>query len=161
MDAPKIKCGGFRRMDKKRKHMTNKKRLAYFISVLGVSSTLLWIGIFKFTPTEAAEIRPLVENHPAIGWLYRILSEQMVSNLIGMTEILVGLGLLLSLFYKKVGLYAGLASGIIFTTTLSFLFTTPEIWTTIDGIPTTDFFIYKDICFLGISLWIWAEADSA
>lgn len=132
--------------------MRKKKRLAYCISVLGVSSTLLWIGLFKFTPTEAADIRPLVENHPAMGWLYRIFTEQMVSNAIGLVEILVGVGLFLSLFSKKVGMYAGPMSGLIFATTLSFLCTTPEIWTTIDGIPTTDFFIYKDICFLGISL---------
>lgn len=39
----------------------------YYISLYGVALVLLWIGIFKFTPTEAAAIKPLVENHPLMG----------------------------------------------------------------------------------------------
>jgi uncharacterized membrane protein YkgB len=35
----------------------------YYISLFGAALILLWIGIFKFTPTEAAAIKPLVENH--------------------------------------------------------------------------------------------------
>ncbi|MDA4697911.1 YkgB family protein, partial [Enterobacter hormaechei] len=54
--------------------------IGYYISLYGVAIVLLWIGIFKFTPTEAAAIKPLVENHPLMGWLYNILSIQGVSN---------------------------------------------------------------------------------
>lgn len=41
--------------------------IGYYISLYGVAIVLLWIGIFKFTPTEAAAIKPLVENHPLMG----------------------------------------------------------------------------------------------
>ncbi len=32
----------------------------YLIGVLGVSLILIWLGIYKFTPTEAKLIEPLV-----------------------------------------------------------------------------------------------------
>ena len=130
---------------------------AYTIGVLGVVINLLWIGLFKFTPTEAAGIKSLVGNHFAMSWLYSILSVQGVSNVIGITEIIIALGLLLSLKYNRLGKYAGIGAAIIFITTLSFLFTTPGTWKTIDGFPVTDFFILKDITLLSIALMVWAK----
>ena len=32
------------------------------------------ISFFKFTPTEAAGIKPLVENHFLLFWLYNIMA---------------------------------------------------------------------------------------
>jgi uncharacterized membrane protein YkgB len=92
-----------------------------------------------------------------MAWLYQILSQQGVSNLIGIVEIVMGIGLLLSAKFKIVGKYAALGSIIIFATTLSFLFTTPNVWRIIDGFPITDFFIIKDLAFLGISIMVWEE----
>jgi uncharacterized membrane protein YkgB len=128
------------------------------ISIVAVSVTLLWIGVFKFAPKEAMAIKPLVENHFAMSWLYGVLSVQMVSNLIGIAEILVGIGLLLALRLPAVGKFAGLASMVIFITTLSFLFTTPKMWNWVDGILITDFFILKDLAFLGISYMVWERS---
>lgn len=129
------------------------------ISIVAVSLTLLWIGIFKFAPKEAMAIKPLVENHFAMSWLYSVLSLQMVSNLIGVAEILVAVGLLFALRFQKVGKYAGIASMVIFITTLSFLFTTPKMWRWVDGVLTTDFFILKDLAFLGISYMVWERSE--
>ena len=39
-------------------------KLGYYVSLFGTVVILLWIGLFKFTPTEAAAIRPLLEHHP-------------------------------------------------------------------------------------------------
>lgn len=39
----------------------------YLIGVLGVSLILIWLGIYKFTPTEAKLIEPLVLNHPLMA----------------------------------------------------------------------------------------------
>ena len=130
-----------------------------YISVIAVAITLIWIGIFKFAPKEAMAIKPLVENHFAMSWLYSVLSLQMVSNLIGVAEILVAVGLLFALRFQKVGKYAGIASMVIFLTTLSFLFTTPNMWRWIDGVLTTDFFILKDLAFLGISYMVWERSE--
>lgn len=121
------------------------QKVAYMIGIAGLAIPLLWIGIFKFTPTEAATIKPLVENHFAMGWLYHFCSVQMVSNVIGASEIAVGIGLILSFWTKKIGKYAGIASTIIFLTTISFLFTTPGEWRTVDGIPVTDFLDRKSV----------------
>ena len=132
----------------------NYQSLGYTISVVGAAIVLLWIGIFKFTPTEAKGIESLVKNSFLMSWLYNVTSVQGVSILIGSIEIVAAVCLLLSLFWKKAGLVGGLLSAIIFLVTLSFLFTTPGVFKNIDGVPVTDFFILKDIMALGISLMV-------
>ncbi|ANS85744.1 DUF417 family protein [Vibrio scophthalmi] len=126
--------------------------IGYTLGVLGVVLVLVWIGVYKFTPTEAALIKPLVDNHPLMGWLYSILSVQMVSNLIGATEIIVAAGLLIGLSKPKIAFYSGIAASIIFLATLSFLVTTPNTWKVSDGILVSNFFLVKDILFLAIAI---------
>jgi len=113
---------------------------------------LLWLGVYKFTPTEAGLIQPLVESNFAMGWLYDVMSVQAVSNLVGLSEILVAIGILLGLKYRKVAFYSGLAASDIFLTTLSFLFSTPGVWKVTDGILIANFFLVKDILFLAITI---------
>ena len=71
---------------------------------------------------------PLVKNHFLMGWMYTVLSTQAVSIIIGISEIIVSIGLIASLKWHKIGKYAGLGSVFIFLTTLSFLLTTPGVW---------------------------------
>ena len=130
------------------------KDIGYKVAVLGVVLPLIWIGIFKFTLTEAEAIKPMVENSPLMSWLYSIFSVQGASRLIGSIEIIVAIGLIASLKFPKVGAYAGMASTFIFLGTLSFLFTTPGTWKTVDGVYITNFFILKDIVLLGASLMV-------
>ena len=125
-------------------------RLGYCISLLGIVLIMLWIGIFKFTPTEAAGIKPLVENHFLLFWLYDVLSVQHVSDLFGVIEIVTGLLLLFSVRYDALRPLAALCLIATFVITLSFLFTTPGIWKIVDGVPSTDFFILKDLPMLGL-----------
>jgi len=128
--------------------------LGYNLGVFGVVATLLWIGIFKFTPTEAAAIEPLVVNHPLLGWIYGFMSIQMVSNIIGGTEIIIALGLIIGLFHPKIGYISGIFALLTFITTLSFLLTTPNTLKMVDGVLTTNFFLLKDILFVAISLLV-------
>ncbi len=132
----------------------NYESFGYGISVLGLVIVLLWIGIFKFTPTEAKGIESLVKNSFLLSWLYDVTTVQGASNLVGGIEILAAACLFLSFFSKKAGVLGGALSGITFLVTLSFLFTTPGVSRTIDGIPVTEFFILKDIMALGISLLV-------
>lgn len=125
-------------------------RLGYYVSLLGIVLIMLWIGVFKFTPTEAAGIKPLVENHFLLFWLYDVLNVQQVSNLFGVIEIITGLLLLLSVRYDVLRPFAALCLIATFVITLSFLFTTPGIWKIVDGVPSTDFFILKDLPMLGL-----------
>ncbi|WP_153394375.1 DUF417 family protein [Chryseobacterium vaccae] len=126
----------------------------YYISLFGASLILLWIGIFKFTPTEAAAIKPLVENHFLSFFVYDIMSVQAVSNTIGIIEIIIALLLIFSVKFALLRKYAGIGMTVTFLITLSYLFTTPGIWKTVDGVPVTDFFILKDLVLLGFGLMI-------
>ncbi|OLQ91053.1 hypothetical protein BIY21_13850 [Vibrio ponticus] len=126
--------------------------IGYYVGVFGVALVLAWIGIYKFTPTEAKLIEPLVANHFAMGWLYNVLSVQTVSNLIGATEIVVAIGLIIGFKYTRVAYYSGIAAAIIFVATLSFLLTTPNTWKVSDGILISNFFLVKDILFLAIAI---------
>jgi uncharacterized membrane protein YkgB len=133
-------------------------RFAYSLSVLATVVVLVWIGFFKFTPTEAQNIKPLVENHFAMSWMYKVMSVQIVSNVIGYFEIATAICLFFSLFWNKVGIVGGLAGVIIFLTTLSFLFTTPNHAPVVDGFHTVDFFILKDLAYLAICLMVFLNA---
>lgn len=138
-------------------NVMNLNEFAYKLGVLGTVIILLWVGLFKFTAVEAGAIKELVENHFAMGWMYKVMSVQQVSNLIGIFEVLTGIGLLASLFLRRIGFYAGFASAVIFVTTLSFLVTTPGVFKMVEGFPVTDFFILKDIPYLAISLMVFVN----
>ncbi|MDR4953741.1 DUF417 family protein [Chryseobacterium sp. ES2] len=129
-------------------------RIGYYISLFGAALILLWIGIFKFTPTEAAAIKPLVENHFLTFFVYKIISVQAVSNLIGVIEIIIALLLIFSAKFAVLKKYAGIGMIITFLVTLSYLFTTPGVWKIVDGVPVTDFFILKDLMLLGFGFMI-------
>ncbi|KYH08127.1 MULTISPECIES: DUF417 family protein [Chryseobacterium] len=129
-------------------------RIGYYISLFGAALILLWIGIFKFTPTEAAAIKPLVENHFLTFFVYKIISVQTVSNLIGAIEIIIALLLIFSAKFAVLKKYAGIGMIVTFLVTLSYLFTTPGIWKIVDGVPVTDFFILKDLMLLGFGFMI-------
>ena len=126
----------------------------YYISLFGAALILLWIGIFKFTPTEASAIKPLVENHFLTFFVYKVMSVQTVSNLIGTIEIIIALLLIFSAKFAVLKRYAGIGVVITFLVTLSYLFTTPGTWKIVDGVPVTDFFILKDLMFLGFGFML-------
>lgn len=138
----------------------NYESLGYTISVAGVAVVLLWIGIFKFSPTEAHGIEMYVNNNFLTSWLYKITDLQGASNTIGFIEIITGLALLFHFFWKPAGIIAGLFSVITFLITLTFLFTTPKVNATVDGFPVTDFFVLKDSMALGISLMVFGKSIS-
>jgi uncharacterized membrane protein YkgB len=134
-------------------------KLGYYTSLFGAALILLWIGIFKFTPTEAAAIKPLVENHFLTFWIYKTLSIQTVSNAIGVIEIIIALLLLFSVKFASLKKFAGIGMIVTFLVTLSYLFTTPGVWKIVDGVPITDFFILKDLMLLGFGLMILNEKN--
>ena len=134
--------------------MNELSKVGYRLAVGGLAIVLLWIGIFKFTPTEANAIKGLVENSPFMGWMYSLLSLQAVSNIIGSFEIIAGSLLLLSFRFPKAGVIGGAMAAFTFIGTLSFLFTTPGINTLADGIWIPNQFILKDVMALGLSLLV-------
>ncbi len=77
---------------------------------------------------------------------------QQVSDLFGVIEIVTGFLLLSSLKYDVLRPFAAFGLIATFLITFSFLFTTPGMWRIIDGVPTTNFMILKDIPMLGLGL---------
>ncbi|QHN65561.1 DUF417 family protein [Bergeyella cardium] len=133
------------------KRLNNKiSQTGFYIQIFAASLILLWIGIFKFTPSEAKAIQDLVENHFITFWVYEKFSLQTVSNIIGIIEISIALLLLLGFTFRKLWNIAGAGMLILFSITLSYLFTTPNTFRMVDNIPITDFFILKDLCYLGL-----------
>jgi reactive chlorine resistance protein C len=114
----------------------------------------LW-GTAKWTATEAKDIQPLVAHSPFMSWIYRILSIQHGSELIGCVELLLALLILTRRWFPKISAAGSLACTAVFLVTLSFLVTTPELDAGTQG------FLIKDIFLLGAAVWTAGEAWQA
>jgi len=58
-----------------------------FLIRYGLVIVLGWIGAMKFTTYEANGIEALVRSSPLMSWMYKVLSLQAASNVIGVTEL--------------------------------------------------------------------------
>lgn len=137
--------------------------LAGFVLRYGLVAILLYYGFFKFFPFEAKGIQPLISHSPFMSWLYNFLSVQAASNLIGTTEIIIALGLAIRPIAPKITALASLGAVGMTLTTLSFLFSTPDAWMHMAGVPLpvtsgTGSFLLKDVFLLGAALWSLGEA---
>lgn len=123
---------------------------------------LLWIGGMKFTDYEAEGIRPFVENSPLFAWTYPVFGVQGLSNILGVTEIFVGLLIAARPWLPRVSAVGSLLAVGMFLGTLSFLLTTPGAWANeIGGFPAlgvTGQFLSKDAALLAIAIWSFGEA---
>jgi uncharacterized membrane protein YkgB len=127
-------------------------------SLVGI---LLYFGLFKFTPTEARAIQPLVEHSPLISWLYAFLSVDAVSRVIGITELAIAGLILARPWWPSLSAVGSLAAIVMFATTLSFLLTTPGMWQVVDGFPAPSAaggFLLKDVFLLGAAIATAGEA---
>ncbi len=134
------------------------------VSRYGLVLTLLLIGVLKFTAGEAQGIQPLVANSPLMFWLYRILSLQGVSNLIGLIEIVVALLIALRPLSARLSFTGSIGGIITFVLTVSFLLSTPGAFHFSHGLPLLEDagqFLIKDLVLLGASIWTAAEARKA
>jgi uncharacterized membrane protein YkgB len=143
------------------KSRTSLERLGIHVSRYGLVITLLLIGVLKFTAGEAQGIQLLVANSPLIFWLYRIFGLQVVSNLIGATEIVVALLIAVRRFSARLSFIGSVGAIITFVLTVSFLFSTPGAFQFSHGFPllgNAGQFLIKDLVLLGVSIWTAAEA---
>jgi uncharacterized membrane protein YkgB len=125
---------------------------------------LVYFGLFKFTPTEARAIQPLVEHSPLMSWMYSILSVDAVSRVIGLTELSIAGLILARPWSRSLSAIGSLAAIGMFLITLSFLVTTPGMWEWVDGYPAPGVaaaFLLKDIFLLGAAVATAGEALQA
>jgi reactive chlorine resistance protein C len=125
---------------------------------------LLWIGAMKFTAYEAAGIEGLVKTSPLMSWLYRLLSLQEVSSLIGIVEISTGLLIAIRPLSAKAALVGSVSAIITFLITLSFLFSLPGWEKSLGGFPAlsgSGGFLLKDTVLLAAALWSLGDSIGA
>lgn len=131
----------------------------------GLVLILLWIGGMKFTAYEAEGIRPFIENSPLFAWTYPVFGVQGISNLLGVTEILVGLLIAARPWLPRVSAVGSLLAVGMFLSTLSFLVTTPGTWAAeVGGFPAISVlgqFLIKDVALLAAAVWSFGEAARA
>ena len=131
----------------------------------GLVLILLWIGGMKFTALEAQAIRPFVENSPLFAWTYPVFGVQGLSNILGATEILVGLLIAARPWLPRASAVGSLLAVGMFLSTLSFLATTPGAWADeVGGFPAigvTGQFLIKDVALLAAAVWSFGEAARA
>ncbi|HUM11834.1 MAG TPA: DUF417 family protein [Myxococcaceae bacterium] len=115
----------------------------------GLTFLLLLFGTFKFFGFEAEAIQPLLTHSPFLAWLPGRLGVRGSSAVIGVVELLSGVGIALGPWWPRLGAIAGLVASVTFLTTLSFLVTTPGVLA-----PGSDAggFLLKDIILLGAAV---------
>ncbi|VVD69686.1 DUF417 family protein [Pandoraea anhela] len=126
------------------------ERLAYQFALYSVVVIFIGYGAYKFTAYEAAAIFPLVSSHPLLSWLYRIVSTQGVSNLIGVFELAAALAMAYPRNWR-VRVAGSLGVALTLVVTLSFIVTTPNFGGSAFG------FLIKDLSLLGIALFVAAH----
>jgi reactive chlorine resistance protein C len=127
-------------------------------SLIGI---LLYFGLFKFTPTEARAIQPLLEHSPLMSWLYSFLSVDGASRLIGVTELAIAALIASRPWSPRFSALGSLAAVGMFLVTLSFLLSTPGLWQWVDGFPAPSegaAFLMKDVFLLGAAIVTAGEA---
>jgi uncharacterized membrane protein YkgB len=140
------------------------QRAGGFLVRYGLVLVLLWIGGMKFTAFEAEGVRPLVESSRLMSWMYRFLSVQGVSNLLGVVEITAALFIALRPVSARLGAAGSGMATLMFLTTLTFLFTLPGWEPSLGGFPALSGaggFLLKDVILLGAAVWSLGEALGA
>lgn len=122
---------------------------------------VLWLGAFKFIETEAKAIQPLIAHSPLLSWLYHVATVRTASRLIGGMEIIIAVLVAVRSLAPRLSAIGSLAAVGMFTTTLSFLVTTPGMWARVEGfiVPSdAGAFLIKDIFLLGAAVWSAGDA---
>ena len=123
---------------------------------------LLWVGALKFTAYEAEGLRVFVENSPLLSWLYDVVSVRTFSTLLGIFEITLGLMIATRPFMPKVSAVGSLGALLLFLVTLTFVFSTPDVWQPGYGFPYLSpdpgQFLAKDVALAAIAIWTAGEA---
>jgi uncharacterized membrane protein YkgB len=126
-----------------------------------LATNLLWAGALKFEEYEAEIIEPIISTSPLFSRLYERLGTRKSARLIGVTEITLGSLIAAKPLVPRASAVGSLGAIAMFSTTLSFLLTTPGVWQEGYGRPRLSLvghFLVKDSVFLGASLLTAAES---
>ena len=128
----------------------------------GLVVVIAWIGALKFTEYEAKGIAPLVSESPLMSWIYDFLPVTTFSALLGVLELATALLIAVKPWWPRLSAVGSAIAVGLFTTTLSFLFTTPGVFEASAGgfpvLSSTGQFLIKDVALLGIAAWTLTDA---
>ncbi len=131
----------------------------------GLVIVIAWIGLMKFTASEAMRISQFTSHSPFMSWLNGFLSIRVQSNVIGVIEILAAVLIVLNVVSPRLGAVGGALCMLLFVITLSFLFTTPGIGDAAAGgfpaLSRLGEFLLKDLVLLGASILALGESLTA
>ena len=130
--------------------------LGEFLIRYGLVIVLGWIGAMKFTTYEAQGIETLVKTSPLMSWMYKFLSLQATSNVIGETEICAAILIAIRPLSPKLSAVGSVLAVFTFLATLTFLFSLPGWEESLGGFPAlsgSGGFLIKDVVLLGAALF--------
>ena len=151
-------------MDKAKNEKLAVQKVGEFLIRYGLVLVLGWIGTMKFTAYEAAGIKSLIETSPLMSWMYKVLSLQATSNVIGVTEISAAVLIAIRPLSAKLSAVGSVLAVLTFLATLSFLFSLPGWEKSLGGFPAlsgSGGFLLKDVVLLGAALWTLGDSLSA
>jgi reactive chlorine resistance protein C len=141
---------------------TQTSTLGALLLRYGLIIVIGWIGAMKFTAYEAEGIQPLVTNSPLLSWAYAVWGVQGFSHLLGVVEITVSVLLALRPISTILAAVGSIMAIGMFTTTLSFILSTPGWEPSLGGFPALSAmpgqFLLKDIVLLGAAVWSLGDA---
>jgi reactive chlorine resistance protein C len=132
------------------------EKLGAFLIRYGLVLVLGWIGAMKFTTYEAEGIKTLVETSPFMSWMYKVLSLQATSNVIGIAELTAAALIAIRPLAPKLSAIGSVLAVFTFLTTLTFLFSLPGWEQSLGGFPAlsgSGGFLLKDTVLLGAALF--------
>lgn len=135
-----------------------------FLLRYGLVLVLGWIGAMKFTAYEAEGIKGLVETSPLMSWMYKFLSLQAASNVIGVVELTAAALIASKPIATRLSAVGSVLAVFTFLATLTFLFTLPGWEKSLGGFPAlsgSGGFLLKDVILLGASLWTLGDSLEA
>jgi uncharacterized membrane protein YkgB len=139
-------------------HAADISRVGRYVTLYGLVLVFAWIGAMKFTAYEAGAIEGLVASSPFLSWLYAILDQRGVANLIGVVEITAAALLASRPWSAIAGAIGALLVAATTAVTLTFLFTAPGWEPSLGGFPALSVvpgqFLIKDAVLLGAALWL-------
>lgn len=134
-----------------------KKNLPFWVISTGMIVMLLWAGSYKMTAPGAEGIVPLVDNSPLISWHFKVFGVYHGSDLIGLTEVIAALLMIVGMFRPKAGIIGGAIAVVMFFVTSTMVITTPGSLTDVKGVSYMSFlglFLFKDIISMGASFYL-------
>ena len=132
------------------------QRVGELVIRYGLVLVLAWIGAMKFTAYEAAGIKALVDTSPFMSWMYKVLSLQATSNVIGIAELTAAALIAIKPISSKLSAIGSVLAVCTFLTTLTFLFSLPGWENSLGGFPAlsgSGGFLLKDTVLLGAALF--------